>query len=66
MHLFTDLEKEKALAVSPEVLFQPDSDITSLKPCPPYPLAEALNMAESGDPLGGVDVSGVGSAVVYL
>lgn len=30
------------------------------------PLAETLNVAESCDPLGGIDVSGVGSAVVYL
>lgn len=66
MHLFTDLEKDKALAVSLQVLLPPDSAIKTLKPCPSYPVAETLNVAEPGDPLGGVDVSGVGSAVVYL
>lgn len=30
------------------------------------PLTETLNVAESCDPLGGIDVRGVGSAVVYL
>lgn len=33
---------------------------------PPYPVTESLDVAEPGNPLGGVDVSGVGAAVVYL
>lgn len=32
----------------------------------PYPVAESLDVPQPGDPLGGVDVGGVGAAVVHL
>lgn len=33
---------------------------------PTYPVTEPLDVTQPGDPLGGVDVGGVGAAVVYL
>ena len=69
----TDLGEGGASAASPEgVAHTPQaghSNSTSMEHPPrpsSYPLAQPLDVAEPGNPLRGVDVSGVGAAMVHL
>ena len=67
----TDLGERGASTASPEgVVHAPQAGHSTSMEHPPrpssYPLAQPLDVAEPGDPLRGVDVGGVGAAMVHL
>lgn len=67
----TDLGEGGSSAPSPEgVAHAPQAGHSTSVEHPPwpssYPLAQPLDVAEPGDPLRGVDVGGVGAAMVHL